>query len=129
MIERMMEAERKEYWQTDAETLKTLTETYLDIAREHDVFSDNDKFNEYLETQAAGFGLDISQVPAIDPQLNAAAQSQPVSGQELKQVEQTEVDGTIFWERMMMLSLLFITVLLGAFWQGISARRLTAMPA
>lgn len=121
MIERMLEAERKEYWQTDVETIKTLTETYLEVAREHDVYSDNEKFNEYLNAQAVGFGLDISNVPALDL-VAAQSASQQVQGQELKQVEQTPADDSILWDRIAMLGLLLLAFIAGAGMQLRSGR-------
>ena len=122
MIERMLEAERKDYWDTDAETIKTLTETYLDVAREHDVLSDNEKFNEYLNAQAVGFGLDVSNVPALDAVAAQSATQQQVQGQELKQVEQMQAAETILWDRLAMLGLLLLAFTAGAGMQLRSGR-------
>jgi cobaltochelatase CobN len=57
MIERMLEAERKDYWQTDDEPLKQLVETYLEVKRDHKVLSDNETFKDYVADKAQGFVL------------------------------------------------------------------------
>jgi len=50
IIERMLEAVRKGYWQADQETIKKMVETYTEIASEFDVATDNEKFKEYMDT-------------------------------------------------------------------------------
>jgi len=121
MIERMLEAERKDYWETDAETMKMLVETYLDVARQHDVLSDNEAFNEYLTNQAQGYGLDLAGVPMAQAAL-AGAQPEVVTGQELKQVEQSETDIMAQWQRFALFGLLFAAFALGAGWQARQVR-------
>ncbi|RHW75382.1 cobaltochelatase subunit CobN [Colwellia sp. RSH04] len=57
IIERMLEAVRKGYWQAHEATIKKMVETYTEIASEFDVATDNEKFNDYMDSSAAGFGL------------------------------------------------------------------------
>ncbi len=72
MIERMLEAARKGYWQTDAKSLTELAQRYQELAQRFDVRTDNKKFSEYTEgliKQAAeqgvaGFGLSALPPPA-----------------------------------------------------------------
>ena len=52
ILERMLEAARKDYWQADEATLKKMLETYIDLANRFDVVTDNDKFNEFVKTRA-----------------------------------------------------------------------------
>ncbi|MDY0073304.1 MAG: cobaltochelatase subunit CobN [Thauera sp.] len=93
ILERMLEAVRKGYWQADEETLKKMLETYTDLANRHDLFSSNDAFKDYVNQQASGFGLSplaalaAAAAAAAQP---AAAQTQQVSGQQLEQVEHSE---------------------------------------
>lgn len=99
ILERMLEAVRKGYWQADEATLKKMLETYTDLANQYDVVTDNDKFNEYVNTAARGFGLApiLSAMPQVAPEAQASnAQTQQVQGQKLEQVnqQQTEVDHT-----------------------------------
>lgn len=102
IIERMLEAVRKGYWQADAETLKKMLETYTEIANQHDVVTDNETFTEFVKEQNAGFGLAPlvpgQAAPELANSVNSA--SQQVSGQKLEQVEQgkpTESDYTLWW--------------------------------
>jgi len=94
ILERMLEAVRKGYWQADEETLKKMVETYTEIAAEFDVASQNEKFNEYMDATAAGFGMTpLSQALAnalANAQAQAAPQTQQVSGQKLEEQVQTQ---------------------------------------
>jgi len=115
IIERMLEAVRKGYWQADQETIKKMVETYTEIAAEFDVATDNEKFNEYMDNQALGFGLmPLSQAlaEAVLEKPTAAAQQQ-VSGQKLEEqakVEEVETDYSSLY-------LLFIAFIAGALYQ------------
>lgn len=61
MIERMLEAVRKDYWKPDAATVSELVARYKDLAVRRDVKSDNSKFLEFVaKVAAAGFGLERS---------------------------------------------------------------------
>ena len=102
IIERMLEAVRKGYWQADAETLKKMLETYTEIANQHDVVTDNEPFTEFVKEQNAGFGLAPLVPGQAAPELanSVSSASQQVSGQKLEQVEQgkqTESDYTLWW--------------------------------
>ncbi|MBL4899195.1 MAG: cobaltochelatase subunit CobN, partial [Colwellia sp.] len=98
IIERMLEAERKGYWKTDEETIKTMVKTYAELAKEFDVVTDNNKFNENLKKQALGFGLAAllpnEKVPEVKPQVapeQPKAKTEQVTGQRLEeQVKQTD---------------------------------------
>lgn len=61
MIERMLEAARKGYWQADAKSLKALAQRYWELAQRFDVRTDNRKLSAYTEKLAgpgvAGYGL------------------------------------------------------------------------
>ncbi len=55
--ERFLEAIRKDYFKTDEKTIKKLVETYMEMANKHNVYTDNEKFKEYVKGKAAGYGL------------------------------------------------------------------------
>jgi len=102
IIERMLEAVRKGYWQADAETLKKMLETYTEIANRHDVVTDNETFTEFVKEQNSGFGLAPLVPGQAAPELanSVSSAGQQVSGQKLEQVEQgkqTESDYTLWW--------------------------------
>lgn len=114
IIERMLEATRKEYWQADTETLKNLIKRYQELVNQHDLVVDNEKLREYITAQAGGFGLQLKlptpETPAmIIPEVNNLqaentnqknTQKQQVEGQQLEKVEQPEPnndDFTLYW--------------------------------
>lgn len=85
MIERMLEAVRKDYWHAESQTVADLARRWQDLASRHDIVSDNAKFTEFV-AQAAGYGLSAQPAsPAQQPQAAAAAApTQTVSGQKLE---------------------------------------------
>jgi len=112
IIERMLEAVRKGYWDADEETIKKMVETYSELATTFDVATDNVKFNEYMDTAAVGFGMQpLSKAlaealaktkPQVQPPAEAASQqSEQVSGQKLEEQaksEPVETDySTLYW--------------------------------
>ena len=130
IIERVLEAERKEYFQTDEATLEKLTETYLEVANKHDIYTDNEVFKEKLKTLAQGFGLDFKlpekmtaeamaaqqtpepQAPAAEANENPTEQ---VTGQKLEKQSQQEVesDNEVLWVTLFC----FLIMLVGALYQ------------
>ncbi|WP_444932804.1 cobaltochelatase subunit CobN [Microbulbifer sp. JTAC008] len=88
MLERMLEAVRKGYWDAKPETLEKMVETYTELANQFDVATDNDKFKEFVNQQALGFGLAaLANAQVLDnPQVSSANAAQQVSGQKLEQV-------------------------------------------
>lgn len=123
--ERMLEAVRKGYWEASEETMKALTEKYLEIIQDNDVYTPNEKFKQFLEEQAVGFGLDVSGLKELNerqanpPQqvanasVKASAETVEVDGMKLeKQQENTEQpddDWAMYWFGL----LLLVTVMLG----------------
>jgi len=91
MLETMLEANRKDYWQADEETLKKMVERFTELANKHDLFIDNDKLREYVGQQVAGFGLNLT-LPEVDPaaSLPADQQASEPAQQNAQQTEQTE---------------------------------------
>lgn len=89
MIERMLEAVRKDYWKPDAATLNELAARYRDLAVRRDVKSDNAKFLEFVaKVAAAGFGLERSPSPRRHAATPPRAQATPplVTGMRLNKV-------------------------------------------
>ncbi len=123
MIERMLEAARKEYWAADAETLKTLTETYIELAQKYDVFTRNEGFKTFVNEQAAGFGLapltPLAQAKTVHAQAAPqSAQSTPVEGQKMEQVQQNEAltDNNVYY----LVSLIAVFFVVGFLYQLVS---------
>ena len=78
MLEWMLEANRKDYWQADAETLQSIIERYQELLNKHDLLVKNEQMREFLQDQAVGFGLDIS-LPAPEVAMDVSA-AQPSTG-------------------------------------------------
>lgn len=81
IAERMLEANRKGYWQADADTLKELVEVVEDAMRRHDFEPMNEKVLPFVEQlKGAGYGLDfVAPAPG-----KAAAQPPQIEGQRLE---------------------------------------------
>lgn len=104
MVERVLEAERKDYFETDEATLKKLTETYLEMANKYDVYTENEKFKENLEQMAQGFGLNFELPNKESAELtntvpDSAAQQERVEGQQLEkqQAVEQEADSEVLY--------------------------------
>lgn len=89
MLERMLEAVRKEYWDASEETQKLLTERLIELVNKYDLIVDNEKLKEFVNGNAAGFGLDAT-LPVPQASTTSAPASQRVEGQQLQKIEQTE---------------------------------------
>lgn len=79
IIDRMIEAVRKNYWQADENTLHELVARRQTLERNHGVAAAAEKTRAYMDALAAGFGL-ASAPPA--PAAEAAAQQNPSSAAE-----------------------------------------------
>jgi len=133
MLERMLEANRKGYWQADQRVLSEIVERFSGLTNQHDLFVDNEKLRGYFDSLAAGFGLDVA-LPEIsdtakmsaNEQLLEAAKAnqqldnpmQKVEGQKLEKVEAATSDEE--WDSMLIASLMscLLVMLLGALFQA-----------
>ncbi|TDQ36522.1 cobaltochelatase subunit CobN [Thiopseudomonas denitrificans] len=84
LIERMLEAARKEYWSTDAVNLQQLAQRWQELAERYDVQSSNSQFNEYVAEAAAGFGLGAR---APDADMATEPESAETPAETMEQVE------------------------------------------
>jgi len=88
LLERMLEAVRKDYWSADKATLEAMIARHQSLVSQYDLSIDNEALKEFLDQQAAGFGLNQGS-PMTDA--NAAdsnqSPSQNVEGQRLEKVE------------------------------------------
>jgi len=84
MIERMLEAVRKDYWRADPATVRELAQRYQQLAARHDVRTDNSQFGEFV-ARAAGYGLAAAAASlpaaAARPQLPPSAKPAPAAPQ------------------------------------------------
>ena len=77
IVERMLEAVRKDYWQADEQTIKKMVQTYSELALEFDVATDNQSFSDYLDVKAKGFGLMPLSLALTQQQVSTTAKPLP----------------------------------------------------
>ncbi|WP_134055785.1 cobaltochelatase subunit CobN [Rheinheimera aquimaris] len=121
MMERMLEAIRKQYWDAPEQTLTELLQAYLELTAKYDIQAGNDAIAEFVKQQASGFGLSIA------AQNNAAQQAgsegQQVSGQQLQQVSNNSTEQPRLWYLPL---LLLLPLSAGFFRQHFSALKRSA---
>lgn len=118
LIERMLEAVRKDYWQASEQTQKELVQRYLELVNQFDLFVDNEKLREFANQSASGFGLNIA-LPVVAPDASVNPQQpQQVEGQKLEQVQPPSKDKE--WNMNLIFTLLisFTIVLIGGMVQA-----------
>jgi cobaltochelatase CobN len=105
IVERMLEAVRKGYWEAGEKTLRELAETWLEVAAEHDISSRNETFLAYVAELAAGFGLQApgdgtsaAVAPAVIPEI--------VQGMRLEQQAAASAEDT--WRLLWLLLLALV---------------------
>ncbi len=129
MMQRMLEADRKEYWDASPERLKKLVETYSEFVEKYDLFVDNEKLKEHVTELANGFGLAApnfnAEAASIAEAMAAPAQqmqnAQQVEGQKLveqKQNQDTFEDNSVWYSIAGLLFIFFI----GFFYEAILGR-------
>lgn len=112
MLERMLEAVRKDYWAADEATLQAMVERYIEIVEQFDHYVDNEKLREFTNLNAQGFGLDVSlPAPEASPAASGMAEPQAVEGQVLEPQNES-AEGEIEWDRILLISLIVITLLM-----------------
>jgi len=115
IAERMLEAIRKGYWEASEETVKALVETYLSVLKEHDVFTSNEKFKEFLEQKTKGFGLSMPK-PATpnESKVNPAQESavEQVEGVRLEEQIHQEKEEAIY-KKLYLIAIFFLLFIAG----------------
>jgi cobaltochelatase CobN len=106
VIERMLEAVRKDYWQANEAIVRELVKTYRELVAHHDIITQNRVLPEYVETLASGYGLEPPSIKPV-PESTPPAVQQTVQGQRLEQVKVEKADN---WQWLLWL-LLFVTAL------------------
>ena len=116
IAERMLEAIRKGYWEASDLVKQELAQTYLELAKAHDVYTANEQFKEYLENLAQGYGLGAlpavaqpfsSQVPT--PPTEAGQPTQTIEGQMLEKVQPIEsTDAHDTWYLALIIIVFFV---------------------
>jgi cobaltochelatase CobN len=127
IIERMLEAARKEYWQADARTLAELAQRWKELAERYDVVTENEKFRAFVEQAAAGYGLSApgeaaeapsGEVQPEQPKPDADAQYQQVEGQRLEKQPQSSTPAPFDWTALIAILLIASALAGGALHQA-----------
>jgi cobaltochelatase CobN len=81
LIERMMEAVRKGYWDADEQTRRELAQRWQALTAEHGGDVGERTTREFIEQAAAGFGLDTGVPEPVAATAAAATPPQPTSAE------------------------------------------------
>lgn len=118
LIERLLEAIRKGYWDASDETRREIAERWQEL-QQQDVPPVAEVTREFAAQMAAGFGLSAA---APTAQGGETAASMPVQGQLMEPVAQPQGSAPQHWRYWIGLSLLAIFFMLGALRQLRTAR-------
>ena len=129
LIERMVEAIRKGYWDAPAQTRRELAERWQALTTERGADAGEPVTREFIQQLASGFGL--APTPAQSP-TESASSGAPKAGETVRgQVMQPLSEPTGEHDRLPLLlgaSALLLLLLLGAGHQQRANRRITVLP-
>lgn len=128
LMDRMIEAIRKDYWDAPEQTRRHLVERWQDLATNHGVSIGEPVTQAFIEQMSAGFGLSAStnsfeqnaarQQNTEDAQQTAAAGAkQPVQGQELQETKPASKAEEESWRLWWALTVMLLLLGMGAAWQ------------
>lgn len=125
LIERLIEAIRKGYWDAGAQTRRALVERWQQLAREHGVDVGAEITRAFVDTMATGFGLQAASAATLNPGAGQPAPADPavaseagapVRGQVLQPAAAPSAELSS-WRLWLELSALGLCLLAGALWQ------------
>lgn len=128
LMERMIEAIRKDYWDASEQTRRQLVERWQDLTANHGVSIGEPATKAFIEQMSAGFGLSTSTIsselnaarqqnPEDAQQTTAAASKQPVQGQELQEAKPASKAEEESWRLWWALAVMLLLLGVGAAWQ------------
>lgn len=104
LIERMVEAIRKGYWDASDQTRQELIERWQELVHDSNAQAGAEKTVEFMESQAAGFGMnwmpletEASNVESPEIEKNDSSESQNVRGQLLEEVKSEDSESPTPW--------------------------------
>lgn len=100
MMERMLEAERKDYWQADPERLKQLVEQYIDVVNNNDLVILNDAVKEHVNELAQGFGLAPLTAKTMAAMAAAAGMQKAINKQQLAKRQSNNAEQQIEGQKL-----------------------------
>ncbi len=100
MMERMLEAERKDYWQADPERLKQLVEQYIDLVNNNDLVILNDAVKEHVNELAEGYGLAPLVAKTMEAMAAAADMQKAKNNQQLAEQQSKNADQQVEGQKL-----------------------------
>ena len=122
IIERMIEAIRKGYWDASEQTRRELTERWQELTEEAGADAGAQTTVEFIESMAAGFGLGTGQGGAATD--ISAASAQTVQGRVMNEVSSPSTVRSD-WLRLSAIAALLMVILAGAILQLRTSRQWT----
>lgn len=124
IVERMIEAIRKGYWDATEQTRRELVERWHELADQHGVNLGQPATRAFIADMAAGFGLQTADAAPEQAADVAADSGEQVRGPVLQPVAPAERGGAPPWQTWFALALLAACLCAGAFAQMRSNARL-----
>jgi len=124
MMERMLEAQRKEYWDADPARLAQLIKQYVELVNDNDLLVLNETLEAHVNELASGFGLAplqaVKALPTLAEQVAASQQAsgQEVSGQQLQKQKQSSQSVEPSYFIYYALAAMLLLMLAGGLWQA-----------
>ncbi|SFC26234.1 cobaltochelatase CobN [Bosea sp. CRIB-10] len=132
LIERLVEAIRKGYWDASEQTRRELAERWRELAEQHGVAIGAQPTKDFVATLASGFGVSAQPPAASTPPESASlppsGQAETVSGQMMTPVPQPR-DAEPDWRRWLGAALVLLCLLGGAVSQSLANRSRNATGA
>ena len=126
LIERMVEAIRKGYWDASDQTRRELAERWQALVTEHGAVAGEPTTRAFIEQMAVGYGLapQAAPSPATPASPGSASDSEPVRGQLMQQVDDQPNEAPSPWRLAFALAALASLLALGAVHQARANHRI-----
>ncbi|MFQ7901700.1 cobaltochelatase subunit CobN [Stutzerimonas degradans] len=124
LIERMVEAIRKGYWDASTQTRRELVERWQTLTAEHGADAGEPVTRAFIEQLAAGFGL--AQTTQQDADSGAVEAGETVRGRVMQPIPARLPDEHELWRPLLGIVVLLLLALLGVVHQLRANRRITA---
>jgi cobaltochelatase CobN len=110
LVERMLEAIRKDYWKASNQTQKELVERYVSLVDKYTLIVDNQKLKVFVNLKAVRFGLNpltekIESQTLPFNELKSTDQIELVKGLQLEKVDNKKVEP--LWDKKLIWMLIF----------------------
>ncbi|MEH2533606.1 cobaltochelatase CobN [Bradyrhizobium sp. AZCC 1588] len=131
IVERMIEAIRKGYWDAAEQTRKELIQRWQELAARHDINLGEPETVAFIAKTAAGFGLNAAAGGAASNQPKSAEEladgSEPVRGPVLQPTPPAPAGADVGWRALLGAAFLFACFLAGAGVQTRTNRQMSTL--